>query len=137
MPAQRYKDYISRWKDPEYASEVRDAGRNILSDGCSGVPEFYHIVCVENDIHYATHLDYWTFETIAQEDADRYLKWGIQYFSIFGRWSPMAYWRYWALSSKKGLGLGREPWESGPERLEKRLAGASHARPDVEPDLGA
>ena len=137
MPAQRYKDYISRWKDPEYASEVRDAGQNILSDGCSGVSEAYHIVCVEHDIHYATHLDYWTFETITQEDADKYLMWGIQFHSWLGRSSLFAWWRYRALSSKKGLGFGRGPWESGPERLEKRLAGASHARSDVEPDLGA
>ena len=117
MPAQRYKDYITRWKDAEYASEVRDMGRNMMSDGCSGVPDFYLIVCIEHDIHYATHMDFWTAEIIVQEDADKYLKWGIQHHSWFGRWSPMAWWRYRTLSSKKGLGLGRGFWFTGPARL--------------------
>ena len=117
MPAQRYKDYITRWQDSDYASEVSDAGRNMMSDGCSGVPDFYLIVCTEHDIHYATHMDFWTAEIIVQEDADKYLKWGIQYHSWFGRWSPMAWWRYRVLSNKKGLGLGRGPWVTGPDRL--------------------
>lgn len=139
MPAQRYKDYISRWKlDLHYFMEVINEGYHIKSDGCSGVPDFFLVVCVEHDIHYATHKDFYTGENITQEDADKYLKWGIQYHSWFGRWSPMAWWRYSALSSKKGMGLGEGPWASGPRRLEIRLAIATiHKKTLREPELEA
>ena len=122
MPAQRYKDYITRWQNESYYDEVLSEAAEILSDGCSGVPDFYRVVCLEHDIHYATHMDYWTSEIIVQEDADKYLKWGIQYYSWFGRASPMAWWRYRALSNEKGWGLGYRAWQDGPHRLKVRLA---------------
>ncbi|MCB7128003.1 MAG: hypothetical protein J3T61_00490 [Candidatus Brocadiales bacterium] len=127
LPAQTYREYRQRWKNPpaygiDYAGLVRMRAKDIRSDGCSGVLPLYEDVCYEHDIHYATHRCFYLGDELTQEDADRYLKWGIQYFSFFGRWSPMARWRYRALSSKKGLGLGRKSWETGPERLRQRLA---------------
>ena len=89
----------------------------IRANGCSGVPDFFLVVCDEHDIHYGTHVDFYTKKPIKQEDADRMLKWGIQFFSWFGRWSPMAWWRYRALSKERGLGFGTASWESGPARL--------------------
>jgi hypothetical protein len=122
MAARRYKDYIARWEHPLYKQRVLREAARIHSDGCSGVPDFYWTVCLEHDVHYATHEDFFTGESITQEDADRYLKWGIQFHSVFGRWSPMAWWRYWALSEKKGLGLGRQSWVTGPARARERQA---------------
>jgi len=127
MVARKYKDYAERWENPpsygvDYADLVREEANQIRSDGCSGVADFYEIVCFEHDIHYATHRCFYLGDVLTQEDADRYLRWGIQYHSFLGRWSPMAWWRYWALSRKKGLGLGRQSWETGLERLKLRLA---------------
>ena len=129
MSIQCYRDYVRRWEEPpaygvDYAHRVREEAKRIISDGCSGVLDIHIVVCFEHDLHYAHHADFYTFynEPLEQEDADRYLRWGIQHFSSFGRCSPMAWWRFTALSRKKGLGLGRESWVTGPERLKHRLA---------------
>jgi len=122
VPAQTYKAYCPRWELEPYRKRVKAEAARIGSDGCSGVPDFYWIICLEHDIHYATHKDFFTGAPLTKEDADRYLKWGIQYHSSLGRQSPMALWRYWALSEKKGVGLGSGAWESGPERMKKYLA---------------
>ena len=121
LPAKTYKEYIVRWRDDVYRHQVRREAVRIRADGCSGVPDFYRIICLEHDVHYALHHDFYTKARIKQEDADLGLKWGIQYFSWFGRWSPMAAWRYWALSKKKGLGFGETAWRTGPERMSQRL----------------
>ncbi|KKN65020.1 hypothetical protein LCGC14_0485770 [marine sediment metagenome] len=122
VPAQTYRGYSSRWTIPAYKNRVKAEAAWIGSDGCSGVPDFYWIVCLEHDIHYATHRDFLTGAPLTKEDADRYLRWGIQYHSSLGRQSPMALWRWWALSKKKGMGLGSRAWETGPERMKRRLA---------------
>jgi len=137
MSVDAFRIYKGRWEDSLYRGKVLAKGDEIISDGCSGVSEAYHVVCVEHDIHYALHEDLYTGELIFQEDADLFLMWGIQFHSWFGRLSPMARWCYRALSSKKGLALGREPWETGPDRLVQRLAEGRTERPTVEEDLGA
>jgi hypothetical protein len=134
---QDYETYIERWKDPLYRGTVLATGEEGLSDGCSGVPDFFWPICVEHDIHYWLHEDFYTGDEITQENADLFLMWGIQFHSWFGRRSPMARWRYRALSSKKGLALGREPWKTGPERLVQRLADGRTQTSSVEEDLGA
>lgn len=121
MAVTSYQQYVKRWKERDYAERVLLEALRIKADGCSGVPDFFLVVCDEHDIHYGTWVDFYTKESILQEDADQMLKWGIQFFSWFGRWSPMAWWRYSALSKEKGLGVGRAAWESGPRRLEERL----------------
>ena len=128
MAARSYREYKKRWsrayRDAYLAGVLIEAAR-IKSDGCSGIPDFYYTICLEHDIHYAYHWDFFTSgDPILQEDADLYLKWGIWAHSWFGRWSPMAWWRYKALSWKHGLGLGTKSWDTGPRRLQERLKGA-------------
>lgn len=127
-PVQTYREYIERWELESYRKLVRAKATKIGSDGCSGVADFFVDVCYEHDIHYATHKDLFTHAALTKEDADRYLKWGIQFHSVFGRRSPMAWWRHRALSKKKGLGLGANAWETGPERMKKYLALADMRR---------
>ena len=124
-----YKKYINRWKESKYRNCVRRKASVIQSDGCSGVPDFYIDGCLEHDIHYSTHLDLYTNSQINQEYADMCLKWYIQYHSILGRLSPIAWWRYKVLSSKKGLGFGKSSWDSGPRRLLGRLSATKTAPP--------
>ena len=116
------RDYCQRWCDPGYVERLRQEAKAILSDGCSGVPDFYWVVCVEHDSAYAHRRDFFTGQEITEEEADLMLRWGIQYHSWFGRYSPMAWWRYTGLSKEKGLGLGSMAWETGPQRLIERLA---------------
>lgn len=116
-----YAGYIVRWDTVDYRARVLAEAIRIKADGCSGVPDFFLVVCDEHDIHYAGHRDFYTGALLTQEHADQMLQWGIQYFSWFGRWSPMAWWRYRALSREKGLGLGRASWDTGPQRLRDRL----------------
>ena len=115
-----YAEYIVRWKTPAYRIDVVREATRIKADGCSGVPDFFLIICDEHDIHYSTHRDFFTQKTIKQEDADRCLKYGIQYFSWFGRWSPMAWWRYRVLS-RQHLGFGMNAWKTGPQRARERM----------------
>ena len=116
FPARKYKRYVRRWGLKAYVRRIRKEAYIIGSDGCTGVPDWFLDVCLEHDLHYAYHWDMLTGARMTKEDADIYLKWGIQYFSFFGRLSPMAWWRYTALSKKKGLGLGSRAWETGPAR---------------------
>jgi len=117
-PRWTYEDYAARWTDA-YRQKVLAEALTIKADGCSGVPDFFLIVCLEHDSLYARHRDLFTGLPVTQEQADLFLKWGIQYHSRFGRWSPMAWWRYRALS-KNGLGFGRRAWLTGPLRLTQR-----------------
>ena len=103
-------EYCARWCDPTYADQVRAEATQIKSDGCSGVTQAYRVVCEEHDISFAFHADFFTGLPITEEEADLMLKWGIQWHSWFGRFSPMAWWRYRGLSTVHGLGLGRRAW---------------------------
>ena len=116
------REYCERWCDPTYADQVHTAATLIKSDGCSGVTQAYRFVCEEHDWAYAHHRDLYTGQPITEEDADLMLKWGIQWHSVFGRLSPMAWWRYKGLSKAEGLGLGSTAWETGLARLRERLA---------------
>ena len=93
MPARTYTEYVARWT-LAYERRVRNEALRIQSDGCSGVLDAYLIQCYEHDIHYATHRDFFDRSELEQCHADNYLRWGIQMRSWFGRWSPMAWWRY-------------------------------------------
>ena len=65
----------------------------IKSDGCTGVPEFYHNQCVKHDWWYRTHLDF-DCSPITKREADTRFRQGIQHKSKFGFLSPMAAWRW-------------------------------------------
>ena len=121
MASKTYREYAKRWKTKTgYRARILCEAVRIRSDGCSNVPDFFRIICFEHDIHYGTHVDFFTGEALEQLDADNYLKWGIQVHSWFGEWSPLAWWRWKALSDE-GLDLGDASWRTGPERLQQRL----------------
>jgi len=102
-----------------YEQGIRQKAGKLGSDGCSGVPEFYHWCCLEHDVHYRTHLRWrihYTHEgnymvpfgSITRREADKEFRQCIQYRSKFGRFSPMASWR-WA-----GVRLfGQKGWNAG------------------------
>lgn len=78
---------------PDHWERVRSIAAALGSDGCSGVPDFHLDACLEHDIHYRTGKTiYGTPLTRAQADA-RFRR-CIQQRSIFGRFSPMAWWRW-------------------------------------------
>lgn len=68
----------------------------INSDGCTGVPDFYRRGCVIHDFYYRTHRNL-DGTPITKRQADRVLRLYIQSKSLFGIFSPMAWWRYWGV----------------------------------------
>lgn len=76
----------------------------VASDGCSGVPDFYLDCCIIHDWFYRTHRDL-DGTPITRAEADRRLKKCIQSESMFGAFSPMAWWRYHAVKR-----FGKKAW---------------------------
>ena len=96
----------------EYREKVRRAAQALNSDGCTMVPEFFQDSCFDHDIHYRTHQ--WLDGTdIMKDEADRTFRQHIQATSLFGRWSPLAYWRYCAVQW-----FGGRSWEHTQEELD-------------------
>lgn len=75
------------------------------SDGCTGVPDFYHWGCVLHDWCYRTHIDF-AGSDITKDQADLLLRDYIRSKSLFGRFSPMAWWRWRGVKY-----LAERPWE--------------------------
>jgi len=80
----------------QYWQRVRIRARELRSDGCTGVPNFYKDCCLEHDIAYRTGRDI-DGRPVTREEADKQLRDCIQARSLFGKWSPMSWWRYWAV----------------------------------------
>lgn len=76
-----------------YWREVRLKARELGSDGCTGVPDFYLDCCLEHDIHWRTGRTL-SGKRISPADANRRFKRCIQARSKLGKYSPMAQWRY-------------------------------------------
>ena len=91
---------LATWTD-DYRAAIRARALELGSDGCSWVPDFYVDACYEHDVHYRTHktLD---GRMLTFEEANHWLGERIKTMSIFGRWSPMAWWRERAVA-KFGL----------------------------------
>jgi len=89
----------------EYWNLVRKRAHELNSDGCSGVPDFYLDCCLEHDIAYRTGKTI-TGRTQTREEADLCLRECIQARSLFGKWSPMSWWRYWAVRL-----LAKKSWQ--------------------------
>lgn len=79
----------------------------IKSDGCTGVPEFYHKECVKHDWWYRTHIDF-CGSPIKKAEADTRFRQGIQHKSKFGFLSPMAAWRWLGV-----FFFAQSAWEEG------------------------
>lgn len=82
--------------DRAYWDAIKLKALSLQSDGCSGVPDFYQEVCYEHDVHYRTHR-FLDGRPITKEVADLLLNVGIKDRSLFGAWSPMAWWRWKAV----------------------------------------
>ena len=82
------------WRMPDYIALVESKCAALGCDGCTGVPDFFLMGCLEHDIAYRTGRDPFG-KPITKREADERLKWYIQNHSVFGRLSPLAMWRWW------------------------------------------
>lgn len=98
-------DYWALLEKVSYRVAVTLAAANLGSDGCTGVPDWYVIGCFDHDIAYRTHQDAFGWP-ITKAQADLKLKWAIQHESPFGRFSPMAQWRWLGVHL-----LGKWAWD--------------------------
>lgn len=65
----------------------------LSSDGCSYVTEAFHQCCLEHDIHYRTGRRL-NVKPITRRQADQRFRECMQMRSRFGKFSPMAWWRW-------------------------------------------
>lgn len=87
------KEYWRLLDNVDYRRMVARRARQLKSDGCSGVADFYIIACYDHDIAYRTGRDIFG-NVLTRAQADARLRWAIQHESCFGRCSPMSYWRW-------------------------------------------
>ena len=80
-----------------YWERVRDKAAELGTDGCSGGTGAFRECCLEHDIHYRTGL---TLDgaPITKDEADKRFLSCMQSRSVFGFYSPMAWWRYAAVT---------------------------------------
>lgn len=77
--------------------DYAEIGLFIATDGCTGVPDFYLNCCILHDWFYRTHRDLYG-RPATKAYADRIgMKECIRRCSWLGRFSPMAWWRWWGL----------------------------------------
>jgi hypothetical protein len=98
------KDRDLRYVPPRnswYWVKLRRRAKELKSDGCTGVPDFYLDACYEHDVHWRTGhtLD---GQRISTRQANLRFRLVIQDRSPFGRFSPMSWWR-WAVVSVTGV----------------------------------
>ena len=89
-------EYTALWDNPNYVILVNMLAGQLKSDGCTGVPDFYKLGCLEHDTSYRTGHDPYR-NIISKEEADKRLRWYIQKESVFGVLSPMSWWRWAAV----------------------------------------
>lgn len=89
------KEYEARWT-ADYVQLVEFMAASVHADGCSGVPDFYLMGCLEHDIAYRTHADPFG-QPITKAEADQRMRWYVQMRSPFGVFSPMSWWRWFAV----------------------------------------
>lgn len=80
-------------EEDDYWVRVRERAAELLSDGCSGVPDFYLDACLDHDIAYRTGKTIHG-EAITRAQADARFRRVIQSRSPFGVLSPMSWWRW-------------------------------------------
>lgn len=94
---------------PTYLNFVRSEAALVDTDGCSGVSGVYVECCFEHDLGYfhakdprdaylkfkSGSVDYWAdAKPITRAEVDRRFRKCHQARSVFGKWSPMALWRW-------------------------------------------
>ena|SRR3990167_981891 len=92
--------------DKVYWLSVYTVAKILKSDGCTGVPDYLKWTCLEHDIHYRTHK-FLNGTNITFNKANYVFKVRIQQSSVLGRFSPVAQWRYWAVTT-----FGRKAWDA-------------------------
>lgn len=91
--------------DDPYWEAVRTRARELDSDGCSHVPDFHVDACYEHDIAYRTHKNL-DGTSITKADADARFRGRIQEMSALGAFSPMSWWRWFAVHQ-----WGQSAWD--------------------------
>lgn len=109
----RDKEELAFWvgyteKDTLYWMRVKKEALRLKSDGCTGVPDWFRRACLEHDVHYRTHRRINGNISLCKEEADYIFKVRMQHLSWFGRFSPMAWWRWMAVKT-----FGRKAWNKG------------------------
>lgn len=92
--------YIPPHYDP-YWTKVRLRAKELKSDGCTVVSDFYLDSCLEHDIHWRTGKTLSGY-ALTERQANMRFRWVIQNRSIFGVWSPMS-WGRWVGVSVAGI----------------------------------
>lgn len=77
----------------QYWADVRQKAADLKSDGCSFVADIYVDCCYEHDCAYrtGTRMD---GTPITRREADARFRQCIQKHSVFGRFSPLSWWRW-------------------------------------------
>lgn len=83
-------------RDEKYWVLVRGRARELKSDGCTGVKDVYVDCCYEHDIPYRTCADLEGNPTTKKQDDARFRE-CYQEHSLFGKFSPMSYWRWFGV----------------------------------------
>lgn len=87
-------------KDSFYWDHVRTAAAMLQSDGCTGVKDVYVDSCLEHDIHWRTGRTIYGVPITKQQANERFRR-VIQSRSKLGRFSPLSWWRFGAVSVSK------------------------------------
>lgn len=96
-------------QDENYWNAIIEIAETSNFDGCTGVPDFYLLACLEHDLHYREHKTLYG-ESLTQSEADKRFRLVVQSLSYFGVLSPMSWWRWIGLSL-----LGRFAWDAKGE----------------------
>lgn len=91
-----------------YTEELEAWGKTVGSDGCTVVPEFFRVCCLEHDRAYATGKTL-RGVVVTKADADQRFRDCIQRHSTFRWLSPLSWWRWWAVRQ-----FGRGVWATPP-----------------------
>lgn len=79
-----------------YWERIRDKASELGTDGCTGATGLFAECCAEHDVHYRLGATLDGRPITKREADDRFLA-CMQSRSIFGWYSPMAWWRYAAV----------------------------------------
>lgn len=92
-------------KEKRYWEIVEDLADELGTDGCTGVTNAHRQCCLRHDIHYRTHKHIDRVTPITKKEADNMLFSCIISRSKLGYLSPMAWWRWFAVSK-----FNRKEW---------------------------
>lgn len=77
----------------------------VRSDGCTNAPQWKPKACVEHDFYFRTRHDF-TGKVIGFKEANRRMRIRDQKLSIFGKYSPFAWFRWFMVTA-----FGDKAWE--------------------------